>query len=194
MLKPTKGSRHPVPSLKQLGADAYTFLGAGTDTTANTLVIAIYNLLAGDPKMLARLKAELREALPDKATIGTWAQLEDLPYLVSGVALDIASQPSNARVQDAHKRSEGRDQGKPPIIQRCARQTTSRGSEDRCQVLWPRYRSGGASISSRTTMCGTYAVKITLESSKHKHILEGDVILQRQVPFDLDLFRLLLYL
>lgn len=97
-LNPPKGSRHSVLSLEQLGADAYTFLVAGTDTTANTLVIAIYNLLAGDAKMMARLKVELREALPHKTTIVTWAQLEDLPYLVRVVALDFASDHSNAHV------------------------------------------------------------------------------------------------
>lgn len=80
-LNPTKGKVQPNLSQLQLGADAFIFLVAGTDTTTYTTIVAIYNLLAGKPSMMARLKAELREALPNKAMITTSDRLEELPYL-----------------------------------------------------------------------------------------------------------------
>jgi len=55
--------------------------GAGTDTTANTLVVGTWNILS-EPRILQRLKDELRQAMPDKNDTPDWATLENLPYLV----------------------------------------------------------------------------------------------------------------
>ncbi|KAL8802312.1 MAG: hypothetical protein Q9182_003890 [Xanthomendoza sp. 2 TL-2023] len=70
------------PPLSALGADAFVFLLAGTDTTSKTLITGIFALLdASEPHMLVRLKEELREAIPDPRKMASWATLEQLPYL-----------------------------------------------------------------------------------------------------------------
>ncbi|KAL8807853.1 MAG: hypothetical protein Q9200_004517 [Gallowayella weberi] len=70
------------PPLSALGADAFVFLLAGTDTTSKTLITGIFALLdASEPHMLVRLKQELREAIPNRRTMASWATLEQLPYL-----------------------------------------------------------------------------------------------------------------
>ena len=56
---------------------------AGTDTSAITLVVGLFNLLHGSPHMLERLKEEVRGAIPHYKTMVDWATLEKLPYLVS---------------------------------------------------------------------------------------------------------------
>lgn len=55
--------------------------GAGTDTTANTLVVGTWNIVS-EPRILQRLKDELWQAMPDKDDTLDWATLENLPYLV----------------------------------------------------------------------------------------------------------------
>ncbi|KAL8664827.1 MAG: hypothetical protein Q9202_002689 [Teloschistes flavicans] len=54
---------------------------AGTDTSANTLVIALFNLLHKRSDTLALLKEELRGAIHERGAIVEWAVLEKLPYL-----------------------------------------------------------------------------------------------------------------
>ncbi|KAI4245245.1 MAG: hypothetical protein L6R40_002602 [Gallowayella cf. fulva] len=71
-----------LPPLEALGADAFVFLLAGTDTTSKTFVTGIFALLdATEPHMLARLKQELHTAIPDRRKMAAWATLEQLPYL-----------------------------------------------------------------------------------------------------------------
>ncbi|KAL9066115.1 MAG: hypothetical protein Q9161_007773 [Pseudevernia consocians] len=67
------------PSLNELSADAVFLLIAGTDTTAHNLIVATYSPLT-NPSILASLKAELREAMPDKDSLLDWAALDELPY------------------------------------------------------------------------------------------------------------------
>ena len=55
-------------------------VGAGTDTTANTLVMGAWFVL-NDPAVLRKLKAELWEVIPEKEDVDL-ATLEGLPYLV----------------------------------------------------------------------------------------------------------------
>ncbi|KAL8683134.1 MAG: hypothetical protein Q9186_000847 [Xanthomendoza sp. 1 TL-2023] len=70
------------PPLSALGADAFVFLLAGTDTTSKTIITGIFALLdASEPHMLVRLKQELREAIPNPRAMASWATLEQLPYL-----------------------------------------------------------------------------------------------------------------
>ena len=70
------------PPIDDLTADAFTLLQAGTSTTAHTLVLAVFNIL-NEPRILKTLKAELREAMPNKDSFLDWASLEKLPYLAS---------------------------------------------------------------------------------------------------------------
>ena len=71
------------PPVEDLAADAFTFVLAGTDTTSHTLCTGLFELLDdSQPHMIARLKQEIREAIPDTQVIVDWASLEPLPYLV----------------------------------------------------------------------------------------------------------------
>lgn len=62
---------------------------AGTDTTANALVVGTYGVLNNEA-VLKKLTMELRETVPDPedTTIMTTIKLRNLPYLVS-----LASKP-----------------------------------------------------------------------------------------------------
>lgn len=57
-------------------------IGAGADTTANTLAVTHFYLL-DNPEVRRKLVAELAEALPDKYAPVTLSVVEKLPYLVS---------------------------------------------------------------------------------------------------------------
>lgn len=70
------------PSEQGLTSDAFTFFSAGTETSSQTLDVAIFNLLDGPTHMLERLKGEVRHVIHEKKTIVEWATLEKLPYLV----------------------------------------------------------------------------------------------------------------
>jgi cytochrome P450 len=69
-------------SLDRLTQEALSVVGAGMETTKWVLTVATYHLL--DPEnadILARLRTELKEPLPDANTVAAYRQLEQLPYL-----------------------------------------------------------------------------------------------------------------
>jgi cytochrome P450 len=72
------------PDLRQLTADAFTFHGAGTDTTAHTLTMGTWHLINNEDA-LHRLRNELHDAIadPDSKELISSSVLERLPYLVS---------------------------------------------------------------------------------------------------------------
>jgi cytochrome P450 len=72
------------PSLRQLTADAFTFHGAGTDTTAHTLTMGTWFLI-NDEACLDKLRDELSTAIPEpnSEALVSSVSLEHLPYLVS---------------------------------------------------------------------------------------------------------------
>lgn len=80
MLNPNLEKGQFTPTLDELTADAVFLLIAGTDTTAHNLIVATYSILT-NPSILANLKAELREAMPNRDSLLDWAALEKLPYL-----------------------------------------------------------------------------------------------------------------
>jgi cytochrome P450 len=71
------------PSVRQITADAFTFHGAGTDTTAHTLTTATWHLMK-NPAYSQRLRKELEAAIPDPQSeqMISVNVLENLPYLV----------------------------------------------------------------------------------------------------------------
>ena len=69
------------PSISDQAADAFLLLLAGTDTTAHTLVVAVFNILY-KPAILARLRDELQKAMLQPGSQLKWADLVKLPYLV----------------------------------------------------------------------------------------------------------------
>ena len=71
-------------SVDRLWHDGQTFNIAGSETTAWALGILTYHLLT-QPDILRRLKEELETVVKDGRTDETsTAELEQLPYLVSG--------------------------------------------------------------------------------------------------------------
>lgn len=61
-----------------------TLVGAGTTTSACILSVASYHLISS-PRILAKLKAELKSAIPDPDKSVPVEVLEKLPYLVAVV-------------------------------------------------------------------------------------------------------------
>ena len=66
---------------ERLTDEAFAFIGAGTETTKQTLNAAFYYLLT-DPEKLARLRGELVRAMPDPAVCPPLYVLEGAAYLV----------------------------------------------------------------------------------------------------------------
>jgi cytochrome P450 len=62
--------------------EAQVVIGAGADTTANTLNVTHFHIL-DNPDVLKKLQAELQAALPDKYKPVKLSVVEKLPYLVS---------------------------------------------------------------------------------------------------------------
>lgn len=56
-------------------------IGAGADTTANTLTVTHFHIL-DNPEVLQKLRAELEVAMPDQFAPAKLAVVEHLPYLV----------------------------------------------------------------------------------------------------------------
>ncbi|KAJ5085427.1 benzoate 4-monooxygenase cytochrome P450, partial [Penicillium argentinense] len=67
-------------TLDRLDDEASVLFGAGTETTARTLSIACF-YLAKDPKLMERLRGELKLVMPSPESRPTWSQLEQLPIL-----------------------------------------------------------------------------------------------------------------
>ena len=67
-------------SISRLADEAAIVVGAGTLTSSWALCVAIYHLLSS-PRILQKLKTELRSALSSTPTFPTLSQIENLPYL-----------------------------------------------------------------------------------------------------------------
>lgn len=67
---------------KRLLQEAQSLIGAGFETTAWSLTIGTFHIL-DNPSVLSRLKAELKEAMPDPQHILPLGELEKLPYLTA---------------------------------------------------------------------------------------------------------------
>lgn len=87
----------------RLADEAQLLLGAGIEITAWTLCQTLFYVLS-NPNILKRLKAELREAVPDisAADAFSFAKLEALPYLrgclKEGIRLSLSVTARNPRV------------------------------------------------------------------------------------------------
>lgn len=71
-------------TVSRLKDEAAIVVGAGTLTTSWALSVATYHLIA-NPRVLTKLKAELRAAIPDPNARASLPVLEKLPYLVAVV-------------------------------------------------------------------------------------------------------------
>lgn len=61
-------------------------VGAGTDTTSNTLTVIHFHLL-DNPDIPETLRKELENAMPDKFEPAKLGVVEKLPYLVTCIAI-----------------------------------------------------------------------------------------------------------
>jgi len=66
----------------RLALEVRTFVGAGTETTGNTLSVTVFHLLS-NPDMSKRVKEEVQAAQKQSSIPLTYQQLARLPYLVS---------------------------------------------------------------------------------------------------------------
>ncbi|KAL8674586.1 MAG: hypothetical protein Q9168_001029 [Polycauliona sp. 1 TL-2023] len=67
-------------SAEAIASEGMGLLIAGSETTASTLSIITYHLLA-NPGQLTKLRGALEQAIPDSNTLPPLAQLEAIPYL-----------------------------------------------------------------------------------------------------------------
>ena len=81
LLSPEANKGRPLPSRQSLLDEAGILLGAGSDTTGITLMVATHFVLQ-NPQIRQRLETELREAWPVLEEIPRYEVLEKLPYLV----------------------------------------------------------------------------------------------------------------
>lgn len=65
----------------RLWSEGQSIVGAGSETTANTLGVIQFYLLS-NKDVLEKLQAELRDTFPDKNAPITLNVVEKLPYLV----------------------------------------------------------------------------------------------------------------
>ena len=68
-------------TVDRLTDEGVLFVVAGNETTGNALSIITYFILS-NPKVLAKLKKELVDFIPDSRTVARWQTLEKFPYLV----------------------------------------------------------------------------------------------------------------
>lgn len=88
LLNPEATAGRKVPIVTSLTQEARALVLNGTDTTANVLMLGIFNLLE-QPALMARLSKELLEVWPILGnTPPKFEELEKLPFLVSDCALD----------------------------------------------------------------------------------------------------------
>jgi len=65
----------------RLALEARTFVGAGTETTGNTLTVTMFHLL-DNPEMFQTLKTEIQDAQRTSKGHLEYQELQRLPYLV----------------------------------------------------------------------------------------------------------------
>lgn len=73
---------HSETSVKRLVQEAQIVVSAGTETTAWCLSVITFHLLA-NPKILAKLRKELEEVIPDPDKRVPVERIEQLPYLTA---------------------------------------------------------------------------------------------------------------
>lgn len=72
----------PERSARRLEDEGLIVAVAGTETTARALTVASYYVFR-DRQLLLKLRSEIRRVMPTPTTKASWAELEQLPYLVS---------------------------------------------------------------------------------------------------------------
>ena len=84
LLRPGVVGGRPTPSVDDLVEEALTIIGAGSETTGDTLDLIAYYVLSNG-EIYNKLTAELEESFPDPTITLDFVTLEKLPYLVRPV-------------------------------------------------------------------------------------------------------------
>ncbi|CAI7585619.1 unnamed protein product [Penicillium viridicatum] len=71
-------------TLDRLEDESALLLGAGTETTARSITVAMFYLIH-NKEVMAKLRAELKTVLPTPLSKASWVDLEKLPYLTGVV-------------------------------------------------------------------------------------------------------------
>lgn len=99
LLSPEANEGGKVPSGRSLYEEAQTLVFGGTDTTANTLMLGVFNMLE-QPDLVTTLRKELLEVWPVLENAPPkFEELEKLPFLVSGLEM-IRYETSNTHKSD----------------------------------------------------------------------------------------------
>ncbi|KAJ5250815.1 hypothetical protein N7489_001225 [Penicillium chrysogenum] len=72
-------------TLDRLEDESALLLGAGTETTARSITVAMFYLIR-NKEIMAKLRAELKTVLPTPLSKASWVDLEKLPYLTGVVS------------------------------------------------------------------------------------------------------------
>ena len=67
--------------------EGFILVGAGGETTAQTLAVLTFHLL-NNPESLLELRAELDKVMPDPESSVPWQTLEQLPLMVRRTRID----------------------------------------------------------------------------------------------------------
>jgi Cytochrome P450 len=81
LLDPNASEGHVVPSIEHLNDEAFTILGAASETTGNAMSVTMYHVIS-NPAIYATLSTELNKAFPSPNAKLDFVTLEQLPYLV----------------------------------------------------------------------------------------------------------------
>ncbi|EIT77631.1 hypothetical protein AO1008_09570 [Aspergillus oryzae 100-8] len=71
-------------TLRRLEEEGAALFGAGIETTARALTVAMFHLIS-DETMIRKLRDELKQVMLSPASRPTWAEVEQLPYLTGVV-------------------------------------------------------------------------------------------------------------
>jgi cytochrome P450 len=69
-------------TLARLTQEAFTIVSTGGETVARTMALACYYVLTNKERVLPRLQAELKTAMPDPNVLLDWKTAEKLTWLV----------------------------------------------------------------------------------------------------------------
>lgn len=74
-------AKSKMKTIERLMDEGFILVGAGGETTAQTLAVLTFHLL-NNPRILLELRAELDEAVAGSDSLLSWQTLEQLPFLV----------------------------------------------------------------------------------------------------------------
>ena len=84
--------------------EGFILVGAGGETTAQTLAVLTFHLL-NNPESLLELRAELDQVMPDPESSVPWQTLEQLPLMVRRTRIDQRWRHDKGRLAEPNQRA-----------------------------------------------------------------------------------------